>query len=1279
MSTATDGITLTFRPKQDQPQTYVVDLKGSRGEDYSGAFTLPYTPGIWAAVTDALEPGFAPTQMDDETMQALSPLGQFSKLRETVGKALAEALLANSGLRTGFGVALTQAEAARRPLPVELRFGDDCNELAALPWELLHHNGRFLVSDSSIALSRYLAMPAPPTPALAELPLRVLLVLSEPLDASPILPERAREQLVHGLRQMDEEGAVIVDLLKPPTFDTLIEAVENGGYHMLVFYGHGVYDAEQGGQLLFEDEFGGKALVAAANVGAALRNTDVRLVLLGACQSSQVGEGKNVWSATAPALIRAGVPLVIGMQVSMLVVAAQAFIRQFSLSLAAGRPVAEAVASARKPLLQETYGKQWFVPTLYGRVADVDRLFDETTALPEETADLRAAMKELRTEIAEIEQSIGSVGVAYRQEELARLRTRRAAFAQKRTELARRTPGGYAQVISPMYGVPSNPVFVGRSQVLRRVAQGLHADHPVVIWGTGGIGKTALAVEVAHRQNWRFPAGVLWLDCRGGPPFDTLLNRIGAFCGVEGIEQVEPDRKETLVRHALTSLDARCLLVWDNAEAVWENREVRQFVVQRLPGNCQVLLTTRQNPEQPMWHTEELVPLADQVMTTLFYRLAIPAGVKAGTQTDLDAIPEMVAWLQGHPLAMILVVPLMVKRGIRRVWSDLQKRPLKGIEAAFALSYERLTALQGQLFARLSVFTIPFEWEAAEALLPGETDVEDALDVLVQRALLAFDGSRYAYHALVRQYAYERLQEMEDPRPVHRLAAEHLRAKITDPDRGGTPEETLEDADQWEKAEEWEEFARRASALVGSLDRVGYWAEIGARLDRALAAVRSHLGAESELGAILLGGLGTIAFKSAEWDRAIALYEKALRTMEQVDKVHGMAKIYSNLGIVYLEKGEWDRAIAFYENALQIMEQLGDIHGVAAAYGNLGNVYRQKGEWDRAIEFHEKSLGISEQLSDIHGMAQTYGNLGIVYLQKGEWDRAITFHEKSLGISEQLSDIHGMALTYGNLGNVYQQKGEWDRAIELYEKSLSIKEQMGDIHGMAQTYGNLGIVYRQKGEWGRAIEFYEKSLRISEQLGDIHGMAQICTNLGNIYRQKGKWDRAIEFHEHALQRMEQLGDIHGMAQTYDNLGMVYLQKGEWDRAIALFEDALQRMEQVGDKRGMARIYSNLGSVYERKDEWDRAIPFYERSLSIKGQVGDIYGMARIYGNLGSYYQARRDKEQAAQYTARAYRIFAHLGAPETQQAGRQLISILGTVEAAEAYLAQVAEEMQRKT
>ena len=1229
-------ITLTFR--HQQAQTYRVDLRTAEGRDYTGTFTLSYDAPTWAAIMQALEPGFDPAQAPDEVREALAPLGDLNALRVTVGDALGQALFTDDALIEGLLGPLSSAASERNPLPVTLRFGNATDLLAALPWELLRHRDRFLVADGSLGLTRCPTSVEPPTPAHADLPLRVLLVLAEPLDAPPIFAHGARQELRHGLRTLDQEGAVIVDALEPPTFDTLVEAVTNGDYHLVVFYGHGAYDPDEGGLLLFEDRFGGQDAVPAAKVGAVLHNTSVRMALLSACQSGQVGAERGVWSGTAPALLRAGLPLVVGMQTRLRIDAAQAFIRQFALSLAQAKPIAAAVGEARKPLLHGS-GEQWFVPVLYGRPADSDRLFDPDAALPPETADLRARLRELRAKIADLEQIVEREKTAYRPEELAALRAARRDFAKTRAKLARKTPGGYTQVVSPLYGVPENRIFVGRSAEMRAVGQRLATGDPVVIWGTGGIGKTALAAEVARRQRWHFPGGVLWLDCSGSPALDTLLNRLGAFAGL-AVEQIEPDRKPTAVRHALALLDDRYLVVFDNAEDVWDDRAVRQLI-DRLPDNGQVLLTTRHHPRKSMWRMMEVKRMADSFMTMLFYRQAEADSLQIRGKRNMEAIPKIIKWMQGHPKALELTEKLLTSFPAAKIWADLQRHPVKGFSAVFATSIKHLTELQRTLFTRLSVFAIPFEWDAAYTVLPDteEGTVDDALDVLVQRALVAFDGARYAYHALVRQYAHERLQESgADPRVVHRRAAEYLGEKLADEKRGGTPEEALEEVDQWKRAEAWATFARRAHAMRRSLDRRGYWGEIEARLEQALAAVRAHL-----------------------------------------DKPELEATLLSDLGIIARKRGAWNWAIKIHHQSLGISERMGDVHGQAQTLNNLGSVYMQKGQWDRAIEIYQKSLDLCKRVGDMHALAQTWGNLGLVYADKGEWDQAIAMYRKSMENLEGLHDMHDIAQVWGNWGNVCLQKGEWDRAITMYQRSLQTFRWMGDLHGQAQTFGNLGNVYLRRGQWDRAITMYQRSLDIFERMSDIEGQALTLSNLGELHLGKGELDQALYMYQQSLKINKRLGNMHGIAQTRMGLGVIYRHKGLLDQAIEMLQQSLEISRNMGNMHDIALALGNLGSVIRQKGEWNQAIELYEESLTITERMGDWVNSANQYGNLGNLYLQTNRPDEAKPLLARAYLIFSQLGSPHQRTSANALIqSFDGDVDAANAYLAEAQRELQEE-
>jgi len=340
------------------------------------------------------------------------------------------------------------------------------------------------------------------------------------------------------------------------------------------------------------------------------------------------------------------------------------------------------------------------------------------------------------------------------------------------------------------------------------------------------------------------------------------------------------------------------------------------------------------------------------------------------------------------------------------------------VSAALRVSFDRLNDLQKRVFTHLSVFTIPFEYPAAEALFPDEKDFDKAVDVLVQRALLTFDGRRHAYHALVRQFAYEELQEMEDDwRQVHRRAAEYLEAKAKDGKI--TPAEALEERDQWERAEEWDTFARRALALVGSLGRQGYWSEIEQRLARALEIVRIHLD-DVGLEAHLLRNTGILADQQAEWDRAIELLEEGERCYAAVGDEKGQAGVWDNLAAVYRKKGKLDRAIEMHQQGLQISERTGDVRGMARTWMGLSLVYDRQGRWDQAIEMCQRSLEVFEQIEDALGVAKALNNLGLAYADKGEWGLAIGMYQRALenyGRAD-IEDPHGMAQTFNNLGNV---------------------------------------------------------------------------------------------------------------------------------------------------------------------------------------------------------------------------------------------------------------------
>jgi tetratricopeptide (TPR) repeat protein len=563
--------------------------------------------------------------------------------------------------------------------------------------------------------------------------------------------------------------------------------------------------------------------------------------------------------------------------------------------------------------------------------------------------------------------------------------------------------------VQSLHQIPPPPsTFKGRQEQLDELTEAIRDGGVAIsgVRGMGGIGKTALALKLAQRLAPDYPYAQIFVDLKGTTsplaPSDVMGRVIHAFHPKADLPASESERYG-LYRSVLHGKNALMLL--DDAAGA---DQVEPLIP---PKSCALLVTSRQRFRLPGMRALDLNVLGEDEARELLCHIAPRIG---------DAVGE-IAELCGYlPLALELAAKALAERKdiapaeyAERLRDE--RRRLDLVDASLSLSYDLLDERLRRLWARLSVFSIPFDREAAAVVWGMEgADPLDALGELLRYSLVDWreKPERYDLHDLARLFAYRRLQETEDPRPVHGLAAEYLSAKITDEERGGTPGEALEAVDQWERAEAWERFARRASALVGSLDRVGYWEEIEERLRRALKTASDHLD-EPELEARLLSDLGIIAYKRAEWDRAIEMYEESLETKERVGDVHGMAQTFNNLGLVYADKGEWGRAIEMYKESLETFERVGDVRGMAQAWGNLGLVYAGKEEWDRAVEYYQRSLEVTEEFGDRLTSANQYINLGSLYLQIDQAEDAKPLLARAYLLFSQLGSPHANTAAQG--------------------------------------------------------------------------------------------------------------------------------------------------------------------------------------------------------------------------------------------------------------------------
>ncbi|MGQ0570721.1 MAG: CHAT domain-containing protein [Armatimonadota bacterium] len=302
-------------------------------------------------------------------------------------KAFGESLFSAVFAGEARGVLRSSIEEARRQghgLRIRLRL-NDVPELAEIPWEYLYNPtlNRFLGLSKDTPIVRFLDLPERIQPLLVTPPLRVLVMISSPLDYPELDVEGEWAKLRQSLSSLEQRGLVFVERLPEPRLSALQKQLRLADYHVFHFIGHGGFDQNaQDGVLVLEDAGKRGRPVSGQDLGLLLHDHwSIRMAVLNACEGARTSR-TDPFAGTAQSLVQQGLAAVIAMQFEITDEAAIAFAHEFYGAVADGYPVDAAVAEARKAIFAQDNGLEWGTPVLYlrapdGRIFDVEHLRDQ--------------------------------------------------------------------------------------------------------------------------------------------------------------------------------------------------------------------------------------------------------------------------------------------------------------------------------------------------------------------------------------------------------------------------------------------------------------------------------------------------------------------------------------------------------------------------------------------------------------------------------------------------------------------------------------------------------------------------------------------------------------------------------------------------------------------------------------------------------------------------------------------------------------------------------------
>ena len=246
----------------------------------------------------------------------------------------------------------------------------DVPELADLPWEFVYDRsqGRFLAQSVQTPIVRYMEMSQTVRPLAMTLPLRVLVMMSSPVDAQQLDLQRERERLEMALEPLRLQNKLEVTWLERATLSELLRRFRNETYHIFHFIGHGAFDPKRdAGLLILEDDQERAFPTEADRIGIVLHDhASLRLAVLNSCDGAR-NSRTDPFAGVAANLVRQGIPAVVAMQFEISDGAAITFAGEFYAALAEGFSVDAAVAEARKAIFAQPNDVEWATPVLYMR------------------------------------------------------------------------------------------------------------------------------------------------------------------------------------------------------------------------------------------------------------------------------------------------------------------------------------------------------------------------------------------------------------------------------------------------------------------------------------------------------------------------------------------------------------------------------------------------------------------------------------------------------------------------------------------------------------------------------------------------------------------------------------------------------------------------------------------------------------------------------------------------------------------------------------------------
>jgi predicted ATPase/class 3 adenylate cyclase len=606
--------------------------------------------------------------------------------------------------------------------------------------------------------------------------------------------------------------------------------------------------------------------------------------------------------------------------------------------------------------------------------------------------------------------------------------------------------------------------LVDREQALGDVCRALRSGEVrmVTLTGSGGTGKTRLAIQAGLELVEHFPNGVFFVGLASLSEPAQVVPAVAQTLGVR--EQPGAPLVQTLAEHLAMR---RLLLVLDNFEHVVGAAPDLAGLLGSAAG-LSVLATSREPVRIDAEREQPLAPLDGPDAVLLFgerARAVFPAFEPDATTA------EICRRLDGLPLAIELAAarvrllgPVDMLARLERTLPLLTGGPRdapsrqRTLRATIDWSYELLGEDERRLFRSLAVFAGGCDLEAVETVC---TDDLDVLEALVQKSLVlqrrgVCGGARFQMLATVREYAEERLAAAGEEAGVRARHADHVLALV-----------------------------ERAEPHLLAAGQVEWLARLEQEIGNIRAAVGWLLASEGESDALRI-----VSTLIDFWDvrgshqEARGWLERGLEALgERADPIRGQALL--TVGSAAFQDGDLARARTLMLESLALAEAGGDGRLEARALSSLAGVAMVEGAFAGTVDHAARAVEAAERAGDRAMVAFALNMLAVGTYELGDPAAAKRRFAEADAILAEIGDRRDLAILRGNRADAALLEGDYPRARELFEEALVLARQVNERGRLAAYTEGLGVAALLGGDPKTAVSPLSTALAAGREVGDV--------------------------------------------------------------------------------------------------------------------------------------------------------------------------------------------------